>query len=300
MELPFFSRDRVKLTILVGATLFAVYFLLQIVMMPTERFGMVALELAVIFGLVAAATYFVRVASDRLGVVAALLRIFIGLKFLHEIWVRTEPGVNGLPGWAGVAEQRELFETVSANHWAPVAWLVDTAVLPAMAFWVGVFGVLQFAVGVMLVVGYRTRLAAIVGLAYLGTLGVLGFTRYAPFVFGLLVVVLALDSGRRLSIDSKRLAGRKVRYGLPVHRAAVPALVAVAVAGFLATAVAVVVTGGIAPDGYTESMPQMVAAMVALFAGMFALIGWLQLRTGGPDELPHEPRADTRLHTLGI
>lgn len=131
----------------------------------------------------------------------------------------------------------------------------------------------------MLILGYRTRLAASVGLVFVGGLAVLGFTRYAPFVFGLLVVVLALDAGRALSLDARAAADRLPDYGLPVPARAVPALVAVAAVNAVAAVIAVVASRGIAPDGYVESMGQMTTAMVAIFSGMFALLGWLQLRT---------------------
>lgn len=153
-----------------------------------------------------------------------------------------------------------------------------------MPFWVIVFGALQFVVGVMLVLGWRTRLAALLGLAYLGGLGVMGFTRYAPFAYALLVAVLALDGGRVLGFDSSRALARHARYGLPIPRRAVGILIAVSVVNAVAAATAVVVSGGIAPDGYTESMGQMTTGMVALFSGMFALIGWLQLQSGGPEQ----------------
>lgn len=301
IELPLLKSPRAQTAVLAASALFATYFFMQIAMRETERLSLVAMDLAVLFGLVAAGFYFARRTTDRLQVVVALLRVFVGFKFLQQIWVWTEPGVNALPGWAGTDKLRDLFELISANHWAPLGWVVDTAVLPAMAFWAAVFAVVQFAVGAMLIVGYRTRLAATVGLVYLGTLGVLGFTRYAPFAFGLLVVVLALDAGHRLSLDSARLADRPVRYGLPIHRHAVPALVMLSAASAVALGIAVFTTGGLAPNGYEEDMGHVVAAMVALFSGMFAVIGWLQLRSGGPDEQPAVPRHDTREpHTLGV
>jgi hypothetical protein len=60
----------------------------------------------------------------------------------------------------------------------------------------------------------------------------------------------------------------------------------VAAVNFVAASIAVVSSGGIAPDGYTESMGQMTAAMVAIFSGLFALMGWLGLRSGGPEATP--------------
>jgi hypothetical protein len=286
IDLPLFKQAWLHPLLLGSTALLALYFFMQMAMRPTPRMNLVSMELAFLFGLVAAGLYFGRLAADRLAVVVAMLRVFIGFKLLHEIWVRTEPGVNGLPGWASTSQLEGLFETISDNHWAPFAWIVDTAILPAMGFWMVLFGVVQLAVGVALVVGWRTRLAALVGLTYLGGLGVLGFTRYAPFVYGLLVAVLALDGGRVLSFDSHRALARPPRYGLPIPRRAFQALIVVAAVNFVAAAVAVVSTGGIAPDGYTESMGQMTAGMVAIFSGLFAFIGWLDLRSGGPEATP--------------
>jgi hypothetical protein len=279
IDLPVLKSSRAQTVVMSGAALAAVYFFLQIPMRETTRMGMVALSLALLAALVAAGIYFGRQSTNRLAVAAAMLRIFIGVQFLHEIWVRNEPGVNGLPGFAGEQAQTELFETISDNHWAPFTWIVDNAILPAMGFWIVVFGLVQFAIGAMLILGYRTRLAASIGLVFVGGLAVLGFTRYAPFVFGLLVVVLALDAGRALSLDARAAADRLPEYGLPVPARAIPALVAVAAVNAVAAVIAVVASGGIAPDGYTESMGQMTTAMVAIFSGMFALLGWLQLRT---------------------
>jgi hypothetical protein len=278
LDLPLLRRNAVLVMVMSGSVLLAGYFLMQVAMRETFRMNLVSMELAVLFGLVAAGIYFGRRTPDHLSVVVALLRVFIGYKLLHEIWVRVQPGVNGLPGWADTGSQRELFETISANHWALFAWLVDNAVLPAMAMWVIIFGVVQFAVGAALVLGYRTRLAATIGLVYLGGLGVLGFTRYAPFVFGLLVVVLVLDGGRGLGLDARRLADQPARYRLPVPRLVIPALVVLAAVNGVAAAVAVVATGGIAPGGYVASMGQMTTAMVAIFSLLFALGGWAQLR----------------------
>jgi uncharacterized membrane protein YphA (DoxX/SURF4 family) len=278
IDLPLLKSSASQVAVMSGAVLLTAYFFMQVAMRETTRMNLVSMELAVLFGLVAAGFYFGRQAADRLAVVAALLRIFIGYKLLHEIWVRVDPGVNALPGWAGVEAQRELFETIAANHWNPFAWIAENAILPALGLWVVLFGIVQFGVGVALVLGFRTRIAAAVGLVYLGGLGVLGFNRYAPFVFGLLVVVLALDSGRALSLDARRLADQPPRSGLPVPRAAIPVLIVLAAVNAVAAGIAVVATGGIAPDGYVQSMGQMTTAMVAIFSALFALGGWLQLR----------------------
>lgn len=277
LDLPFLNR-RVRGVAFAATGLLAVYFFLAIIGRPTPRIQMVSLELAALFGLVALALYASTFISDRLGVITAALRIFVGFKFLHEIWVRTTPGVNGLPGWAGEQPLRELFETLSANHWSLFSWIIDTVFLPILPFWAVVFGVVQFAVGVALILGFRTRVAALLGVAFLGGLIVLGMTRYAPFLLGVLIPVVALDGGRFLSVD-RVLAGDayQVRFGLPIPRPAIiPLLVLTTI-----NAVAAIVTAfvsGIEPGAYIDSMPSMTTAMVAIFSSLLAFVGWIQLR----------------------
>jgi uncharacterized membrane protein YphA (DoxX/SURF4 family) len=277
IELPLFARP-LRGVAFAGSALLAVYFFLAIPGRDTTRFQMVSLDLAALFALVALALYASTLIPDRLGVIAAAVRMFVGFKFLHEIWVRVTPGVNGLPGWAGADQLRPLFETISENHWGLFSWIADTFFLPALPFWAVVFGVVQFAVGVALVLGLWTRPAALLGAAYLAGLIVLGMTRYAPFVLGLMIPVIALDGGRFLSVD-RVLAGERYRerFGLPVPRPVwMPLLVFAAV-----NAVAAIVTAfvtGIEPGAYVGSMRSMTTAMVAIFSGLLAFVGWLQLR----------------------
>jgi hypothetical protein len=161
------------------------------------------------------------------------------------------------------------------NHWGLFAWFTETAIIPAMGFWVVVFGAIQLAVGVSLLVGYRTRVAGIVGLVYLGVLIALGMTRYAPFVFGLLIPVVALDGGRIMSLDSLRRPALAARFGLPIPPVAIPALIVLAAVNAIAATV-VSLNLGITPDAYVDSMPAMVTAFVAIFSGLLAFTGWLQ------------------------
>lgn len=261
-----------------GAALFATYFFLAIPGRATTRIQMVSLELAALLGLVALALYASKLIPDKLGVIASTLRIFVGFKFLHEIWVRTTPGVNGLPGWAGGEALEGLFETISANHWGFFSWIVDTLFLPAMGFWAVVFGVVQFAIGAALIIGFRTRPAALLGAAYLTGLIVLGMTRYAPFLLGVLIPVIALDAGRYMSVD-RVLAGAdyQPRFGLPIPRMAIIPLLLLATINAVAAIVTAFVVG-IVPDAYVESMPSMTTAMVAIFSTTLAFVGWVQLR----------------------
>lgn len=278
IELPVFKRSYIP-GFVAGFGLIAAFFFLTMGSRTTGRFVFVAMDLVaisglIVVGLLAAARY-----GDRLAALTAALRIFVGYKFLHEIWARVKPGVNAMPGFADSEAQSAVFTTISENHWSLVGSIVDTLILPAMGFWVVVFGAVQLLVGAALIIGYRTRIAGLVGVAYLGGLMMLGMTRLIPFVLGMLVVVIALDGGRILSLDSLRRATDTAQFGLPVPAKAVPILVALAAVNAIAAAVTAFSTG-ITPDGYTTSMPAMVTAFVAVFSGLFAFVGWLQLHPG--------------------
>lgn len=274
IDLPVFKRDYSPVAI-AALSLVALFFFLTMGSRATGRFVFVAMDLAVLAGLVALGLLAAGRHGDRLAALAGTLRIFVGYKFLHEIFARVSPGINALPGFADSEAQSEVFTTIVDNHWSFVAGLVDSLVLPAMGFWVVVFGAIQLLVGIALVVGYRTRTAGVLGVLYIGALIMLGMTRYAPFVLGLLVPVIALDGGRVLSLDRLREPNRPARFGLPIPAKAIPVLISLAAIN----AVAAVITAfnvGITPDGYTSSMPSMVTAFVAIFSALFAFAGWLQ------------------------
>jgi uncharacterized membrane protein YphA (DoxX/SURF4 family) len=287
IDLPLFRRAYTPFAV-AGLTLVGMFFFLTIVTRATPRFAMVAMDLAVLSGLAALGLWAADRYGDSLGSLTAVLRIFVGFKFLHEIWTRTSPGLNALPGFAGVDAQTEVFNSIVANHWSLFASLVETLILPALGLWVVVFGAIQLVVGASLVVGYRTRLMATLGMVYLGGLWVLGMTRYAPFMFGLLVAVIALDGGRLLSLDRIRQA--TPRFGLPIPRRLVPGLIVLAAINAVAAAITAF-SIGITPDGYTDSMRSMVTAVVAIFSALFAFVGWLQEHPG----LDHHPAAQTEM-----
>jgi hypothetical protein len=275
IELPVFRREYSAVAIAAFAIV-ALYFLMTIPTRDTTRFQNVALDLGVLSGLLALGLFAYHSNGARLAAAAAMLRIFVGFKFLHEIWTRTEPGVNALPGFAGIEAQAATFQLVVENHWALFSWLTENIILAYMGIWVVVFGVLQLAVGLALVLGYRTRVFGMAGLLFLGTLIVFGMTRYPPFLFGLLVPVIALDGGRIMSFDSLRGTARAARYGLPIPPLAVPALVALAAVNAVAASLAAFQIG-IVPDAYVDSMPAMTTAFVAIVSGLLAFVGWLQL-----------------------
>jgi uncharacterized membrane protein YphA (DoxX/SURF4 family) len=277
LELPFLNA-RLRAPALAGTALLALYFFLAIPGRETTRIQLVSLALAAILGIVAFALYASNLIPDRLGVIVAALRIFVGFQLIHEIWARTAPGIDGLPGWSRGAGLEEVFLLISEHHWPVVGRVVDTVFLPAVGVWAFVFGAVQLAVGVMLLVGFRTRLASLIGAGYLAFLLLLGFTRYTPFVLGLLVPIIALDGGRYLSVD-RVVQGflYQERFGLPIpKRWVLPLLVLATVNAVAATLTAALY--GIEPGAYVESMPSMVTAMVAIFSGSLAGLGWLQQR----------------------
>jgi hypothetical protein len=274
LDLPVFKREYIPAAIALFS-LSGMFFFITMGSRATGRFVFVAMELAALSALVALGLYAYNRYGDRLSAVAATLRIFVGFKILHEIWARVETGENALPGFASVEGQTEFYETIVANHWSLFAGLVDSLVLPAVGFWVVVFGAIQLAVGAAILVGYRTRLFGLIGLGYLGLLIGMGFTRLAPFLFGLLVVVVALDGGRILSLDSVRRPAPTPQFGLPIPAKVIPVLIVLAAVN----AVAATITAfnlGITPDAYVDNMPSMVTAFVAMISGTLAFAGWLQ------------------------
>ncbi|CAN5551303.1 hypothetical protein BH23ACT6_BH23ACT6_24460 [soil metagenome] len=274
IDLPVFKREYISPAI-AGFGLLGMYFFLTMGSRATGRFTYVAMELALLSSLIALGLYAYTRYGDRLAALAAMLRIFVGFRILHEIWARVDSAQNGLPGFAPAEVQTEFYEAIVANHWGLFANLVDTLILPALGLWVVLFGAIQLAVGAALVVGYRTRLFGLIGMGYIGLLIAMGFTRLAPFIFGLLVVVVALDGGRIMSLDGVRGPATEARFGLPIPPEAIPALIVLAAIN----AVAATVTAfnlGITPDAYVDNMPSMVTAFIAMITGTLALTGWLQ------------------------
>lgn len=274
LDLPVFKREYIPAAIALFS-LSGTYFFLTVGSRDTGRFVYVAMELALFSGLVALGLYAYNRYGDRLSTVAAALRIFVGFRLLHEIFARTTTGQNALPGFDTVEGQTEFYEIIVANHWSLFGGLVDTLILPVVGLWVVLFGAIQLAVGAALLVGYRTRLFGLIGLGYLALLIGMGFTRLAPFVFGLLIVVVALEGGRILSLDSVRKPGTEVRFGLPIPPKAVPVLIVLAAVNAVAAAITAF-TVGITPDAYVDNMTSVVTAFVAIISSTLAFAGWLQ------------------------
>jgi hypothetical protein len=270
IDLPLY-REQLRVPLAAAVVLFSLYFWLQTPVMETSKMGLVAQELAAIGFLVAIAIFVSNRVGDRVALAAAMLRIFVGYKLLHEIWARVEPGTNALPGIAGVEAQREVFEAVSANHLLAFSGVIEAVILPVLAVWVVLFAAVQLGVGVALLFGWQTRLASAVGIGYLSVIVLLGLTRYAPFVLFYMIAVYALDSGRVLSVSHDREAARPARYGLPIHGVASWVWASAAIAGLV-----IAVVAGVEADGYNTTVGGFTAAIVAMFCAMVAVHGWLR------------------------
>lgn len=250
-----------------GCAVVSVAYLLSIPQ-QTERIALVGLELAVFFAILGAGLVGASRGADPIGLAADGLRVFIGYRFLHEITVRTEPGVNGLPGWASGAELEALFAELAATHIAPFAAIIDGLIIPTLGGWAFVFAAVQTVVGIALLVGVRTRLFGAIGAVYLGFLILLGFTRLAPLLLGTLVVATALG-GRYGGFDSLTA---------PTTPPSLPGLMP-PVAGILALAgLVVALLWGVEPGGYSDAVGGTVGAMVFLYATLFAAVGFLAKR----------------------
>jgi hypothetical protein len=90
--------------------------------------------------------------------------------------------------------------------------------------------------------------------------------------------VIALDGGRYLSIDRVEQGFLyQERFGLPIPKRWVLPLLVLATVNAIAAAITAFLYG-IEPGAYVGSMPAMVTAMVAIFSGSLAGLGWLQQR----------------------
>ncbi|MEX2514608.1 MAG: hypothetical protein WD335_00565 [Candidatus Paceibacterota bacterium] len=234
------------------ATVFAVYFLLQAAAAEAVTFRMAGLDLAVMSGLVAAGFALVK-KVDTIPLITRLLSMFVGYKFLHEIWIRFPAALNGLPGWSSGQELTEVLTIIATNHWSFIASIVDTVFIPYAGAWALVFAVVQTAVGIMLIINWKTKQASQLGIGYLVLLLLLGFTRYVPFVLGILIITYALKWGIHLS---------RHWLGLSV------------IAVLLFSSIAAI--SGITPGDYLEHMGSVVAVMLAMLALAFAITAYIQ------------------------
>lgn len=250
-----------------AAAVLAVYYLLAIANLPTAKMRMVGMDVAVILGLV---SYGLFVFKDKMNpaiLATSLIRIWLGYRLLHEIVVRYVPALNGLPGkWGQSAELGKVFKTIGEKHWDLFGGIVNTVFTPAAGFWSITFAVVQTVVAIMLLLGIRTRLASKIGLIFLSLLIVIGFTRYSPFVFGYMFLVLTLDGGRMFSFDAVNNVESKI--GINLSKTVTFVLIAISLVAVIAANIA-----GIKPNGYQSSMGPVMAAMVAMLTALVGLTG---------------------------
>jgi uncharacterized membrane protein YphA (DoxX/SURF4 family) len=267
--------ERALPSLAAGASVTALYFLFIAVDHGGESIPEASLELGVLSGLAGFGLWLAYRGVAGVSIGAEILRVFVGYRLLHEILISTEPVLNKMPGWAEIGGLSAPFEEITVEHFAAISTLVDVAFLPAVEAWAITFAVVQTAVGVALLVGYRTKVASALGIAYMSVLITLGFTRYTPFLFGLLIAVWALG-GRHASVDS---AVERTRQSPRLARWDAPVAFSVAV---VATIVAL--TAGVAPDGYVSTMGAVVAAMIAIFAALIGLTAHSHYRLPETDQ----------------
>lgn len=256
------------------ALLASLYSLLQLMWVEPELMKIVHLDLAVLLGLIAIGIFTAHGLGDgTVSVPTDLVRIFLGFKFLQEIFIWRSVDKFALPGWASPASLGEMLESVAANHWPPIAQFINDAVLPHIEYWALGFAIAQTLVGVLLLLGWRSRSVAVIGLIMVLALVVLGFTRMAPFVLVYLLFLVGAGSGRVLALDTTRVGGKGTLMPLPW-----PAWAGIFTALAAAGLIAFVVEEGIVTDGYHETMPGFIAALLAIPLIALSLAAWFKPR----------------------
>lgn len=256
-----------------GAALVGLYYLLTI---PDRGYAfadglaLVGVELALLGAIVAGGFLLAYQGGTPTAIAADGLRVFVGYRLLHEIFVRVDPGVNTLPGWAPLAQQEALFTDIAATHIAPVSLFIEAVVVPALPAWVVAFALVQTVAGAALFVGYRTRLFGSVAVGYLLVLIGLGFVRLAPLLLMSAIAAASLG-GRHASLD--RIAGRSNSpASVPVPQqiaSRLPTQMTVAAVG-----IGIIVAGlmvGVEPGGYGETTGAISLVMVGIAGVVFAV-----------------------------
>lgn len=144
------------------------------------------------------------------GVGLAVLRIIVGITWLHEAAWKTPPNFDGLRDWV----TRPL-ENPTLGAWNA---LIEAVILPNIAFFGWVTLLAEAALGGFLIVGLATRLWAAVGVLQataiaLSVVSVPGEWSYAYYLFvAAHVALLAGAAGRSVGIDGL-LRGRWLALG---------------------------------------------------------------------------------------
>jgi thiosulfate dehydrogenase (quinone) large subunit len=133
------------------------------------------------------------------GIGLAVLRIVVGITWLHEAAWKTPPEFAGLRDWTTRPLDNPTSETFNA--------VLEAVVLPNIAFFGWVTLLAEASLGAFLVVGLATRLWAVVGIAQgmaitLSVISVPGEWSYAYYLFvAAHVALLTGAGGRTFGID---------------------------------------------------------------------------------------------------
>lgn len=268
IELPILPRGGAL--VLAGLVLLAaLYHVLGVVHVGVEAIRVTYLDLATLLTLSALALLVGARAFHQGGSVGDLVRIFVGYKLLDEILVRPDVNINALPGWAGSEAVAGTLEPMRDHHWPPIAEALEQFVLPGIDFWTGAFVVIQTLAGVLLLLGWRSRLAATLALLMMLVLVVFGFVGLAPFVLVYLIYVLAVGGGRMLAVDATLVpaAERARPVGWPRWLAVITGLAAIALLGFAGYV-------GVAPSAPLAHVAGYAALALAIPLIALTLIAW--------------------------
>jgi thiosulfate dehydrogenase [quinone] large subunit len=164
------------------------------------------------------------------GAIAGTARIIVGLMWLANLHWKVPPGFGETSG-GGLYKYSE---SVTRNSpFAPFTWFTEQVVLPNFALFGWVTILVETTVAVLLLAGYRTKLAALVGAAMTIPimLSVLYYDRADEWswayllMFAAHLLIYASDAGAHLGLD-----GVLRRSGAAAHRA-------VTIAGALAVVI---------------------------------------------------------------
>ncbi|QZA88197.1 hypothetical protein K0C01_10450 [Salinarchaeum sp. IM2453] len=247
-----------------SAALIGLYYLLTI---PERGYAfadglaLVGVELTLLSAVVAGGFALAYRGANVISLAADGLRVFIGYRLLHEVFVRIDPGVNTLPGWAPLESQEAVFTDIAAAHISPVTIFIEAVILPILPAWVIFFAVIQTVSGIALFIGYRTRLFGFITVGYLVMLIALGFVRLAPLLL-MSAIPAATLGGRYASIDS--INGRS-QNPMTVTFSQLPVSSQTMLYGLSVISVVFVVVGlvlGVEPSGYRSTTGQISLVMI--------------------------------------
>ncbi|MEM7799973.1 MAG: DoxX family protein [Chloroflexota bacterium] len=256
----------------IAAGVLGLYFLMQTSSLPFPRYIYVSQELAVFLGMIAVGLYMsMHTKHSTLTIATAMLRVYLGYKLLWWMWTAPNVSLTSLPGLDDPTRLAETFAQGAESHWLPLAALIQGAFLPLAGFWSAAFGAAQLVIGILLVIGWRTRAAnwAAIWLTLLYTL--LGFTRYAPYILGFSFIVMALGSGVQLSFVNSMLgrpAPKAQILALPVPSTAIYGLLSLV--GFVLAFLL-----GVVPNGYSSAVGSTVFWTMGINVGILGLVGLL-------------------------